>query len=72
MEEGEIQVDSIQLIGFPDITPELACELGFLGALDLLNVAKHGRGESVYLIKFHYVRPRAERMGQLTVSFGIS
>jgi hypothetical protein len=24
MEEGEIQVDSIELIGFPDITPELA------------------------------------------------
>ena len=24
MEEGEIQVDSIQPIGFPDITPELA------------------------------------------------
>jgi len=31
MEEGEIQVDSIQPIGFPDITPELARESGFLG-----------------------------------------
>ena len=28
MEEGEIQVDSIQPIGFPDITPELARESG--------------------------------------------
>ena len=45
MEEGEIQVDSIEPIGFPDITPELARESGFLGVLDLLEVAKHGRGE---------------------------
>jgi hypothetical protein len=53
MEEGEIQVDSIQPIGFPDITPELARESGFLGVLHLLKVAKHGRGENIYLIRFH-------------------
>jgi hypothetical protein len=64
MEEGEIQVDSIHTIGFPDITPELARESGFLGVLDLLKVAKHGRGENIYLIRFHYVRPRAKRIGQ--------
>ena len=64
MEEGEIQVDSIQPIGFPDITPELARESGFLGVLDLLKVAKHGRGENIYLIRFHYVRPLAKRIGQ--------
>ena len=64
MEEGEIQVDSIQPIGLPDITPELARESGFLGVLDLLKVAKHGRGENIYLIRFHYVRPRAKRIGQ--------
>ena len=64
MEEGEIQVDSIQQIGIPDITPELARESGFLGVLDLLKVAKHGRGENIYLIRFHYVRPRAKRKGQ--------
>jgi hypothetical protein len=61
MEEGEIEVDEIQAIGFPDITPELARESGFLGVLDLLKVAKHGRGENIYLIRFHYVRPRARR-----------
>ena len=33
MEEGEIEVDSIQPIGFPDITPELARESGFLDTL---------------------------------------
>ena len=41
MEEGEIEADSIQPIGFPDITHELARESGFLGVLDLLKVAKH-------------------------------
>jgi hypothetical protein len=47
MEQGEIQIDSIELIGLPDITPELARESGFLGVLDLLKVAKHGRGEKI-------------------------
>ena len=57
MEEGEIEVDSIETIGFPDITPELARESGFLGVLDLLKVAKHGKGENIYFIRFHYVPP---------------
>ncbi|MBI4472464.1 MAG: ASCH domain-containing protein [Acidobacteria bacterium] len=58
MEEGEIEVDSITPIGFPDIAPELARQSGFLGVLDLLKVAKHGKGENIYLIQFHYVPPR--------------
>jgi len=57
MEEGEIEVDSIETIGLPDITPRLARESGFLGVLDLLKVAKHGQGETIYLIRFHYVAP---------------
>ena len=57
MEEGEIEVDSIEPIGFPDISPELARESGFLGVLDLLKVAKHGKGENIYLVRFHYVPP---------------
>jgi hypothetical protein len=61
MGEGEIEVDSIEPIGFPDITPELARESGFLGVLDLLKIAKHGRGEKVYLVRFHYIPPRAPR-----------
>jgi len=64
MEEGEIEVDSIEPIGFPDITPELARRSGFLGVLDLLKVAKHGRGEKIYLIEFHYVRPHGKRTEQ--------
>jgi hypothetical protein len=57
MEEGEIEIDSIDPIGFPDITPELARASGFLGVLDLLKVAKHGRGEKIFLVRFHYVPP---------------
>lgn len=61
MEEGEIEVDSIEPIGFSDITPELARASGFLGVLDLLKVAKHGKGEKIYLVRFHYVPPGTRR-----------
>jgi hypothetical protein len=60
MGEGEIEIESITPIGFPDITPELARESGFLGVLDLLKVAKHGKGSNVYLIRFYYLPPRAK------------
>ena len=64
MEEGHIYIDSIEPIGFPDIAPALARESGFLGVLDLLKVAKHGRGQNIYLIRFHYIRPRTKRKSQ--------
>src|SRR5499427_3396990 len=58
MEEGEIEVDAVIPIGLPDITPELARASGFMGVVDLLKVAKHGRDENVYLVRFHYLPPR--------------
>ena len=61
MGEGQIEIESITPIGFPDITPELARESGFLGVLDLLKVAKHGSGNNVYLIRFHYIPPGRKR-----------
>lgn len=61
MGEGEIEIDSVTLIGLSDITPALARESGFLGVLDLLKVAKHGKGDNVYLIRFHYISPRTQR-----------
>jgi hypothetical protein len=61
MDEGEIEVDSITPIGLPDITPELARESGFLGVVDLLKLAKHGKGDRIYLIRFHYIPPRKTR-----------
>jgi hypothetical protein len=30
---------------------------GFKGVVDLLKVAKHGRGENVYQVRFHFVPP---------------
>ena len=57
MEEGHIVVDSIRLISLSDITGELARRSGFEGVVDLLKVAKHGRGQNVYLVDFHYVPP---------------
>jgi hypothetical protein len=58
MEEGQIEVDSITPIGFPDITPQLARASGFLGVLDLLKVAQHGDGEKIYLVRFHFIPPK--------------
>jgi hypothetical protein len=64
MGDGEIKIESITPIGIPDITPELARESGFLGVLDLLKVAKHGKGDHVYLIRFHYIPRRVQRKNQ--------
>lgn len=60
-DQGAIEIDSIETIGFPDITPALALASGFLGVLDLLKVAKHGRGENIYLIRFHYIPDKKKR-----------
>ena len=55
MDEGQIVVDSIVPIRLRDITKELARESGFLNVKDLLGTARHGRGNKVYLIRFHYL-----------------
>ena len=57
MEDGEVEVDSIELIGARDVTAELAQESGFLDLADLLKVARHGTGENIYLVRFHYIEP---------------
>jgi hypothetical protein len=54
MDEGEIEVDSIRVITLADITPELARRSGFKDVDDLLSIAKHGRGDNIYLIRFRY------------------
>jgi hypothetical protein len=55
MEGGQIEIDSIEQIEMEDITAELARESGFNGVVDLLKIAKHGPGENVYLVRFHYL-----------------
>ena len=57
MDEGHIVVDSIESIRRQDITRDLARESGFSSVKELLETAKHGRGENVYLIRFHYLPP---------------
>ena len=59
MEEGYIVVDSIAPISLSDVTNDLARESGFESVDDLLQIARHGSGEKVYLIRFHYLRPGA-------------
>jgi len=57
MDEGHIVVDSITPIERADITSDLARESGFSSVEDLLEIAKHGSGDDVYLIRFHYLPP---------------
>ena len=59
MDDGHVVVDSITPIALEDITFDLARESGFASVEDLLKIAKHGRGENVYLIRFHYLPPGA-------------
>ena len=51
---GEIEVDALRRIELADVTPALARKSGFDGVVDLLKIAKHGPGEKVYLVEFHY------------------
>jgi hypothetical protein len=57
MDDGHIVVDSITKIRLKDITSDLAQESGFSSVKDLLAMAKHGPGDNVYLIRFHYLPP---------------
>jgi hypothetical protein len=59
MDKGHIVVDSIVPIRLRDITYDLARESGFSSVEDLLETAKHGRGDNVYLIRFRYLPPGA-------------
>lgn len=49
---GAIEVTRMSEIDFADITPALARQSGFTGVVDLLKVARHGRGERVFLVEF--------------------
>jgi hypothetical protein len=57
MDDGSIVVDSIVPIKMKDITYDLARESGFESVEALLAMAKHGRGNKIFLIRFHYLPP---------------
>lgn len=59
MDDGHIVVDSIERIRLKDVTYDLARESGFDSVEDLLQIARHGKGAKMYLIRFHYLRPGA-------------
>ncbi len=59
MDDGSIVVDSIAPIDLSDVTYDLARESGFESVEDLLKIAKHGSGDNVYLVRFHYLPPGA-------------
>ena len=52
-------MDSIEPISLKRITNDLARESGFESVADLLRTAKHGSGQKVDLIRFHYLPPGA-------------
>lgn len=52
---GRVHVTRIQHVDLDDITDEIARRSGFKDLNDLMSVARHGSGESVYLIDFVYV-----------------
>jgi hypothetical protein len=52
LEDGHIVVTRIRRIGISDITPELARASGFAGVVDLLKIARHGKGQNAYLVDF--------------------
>lgn len=55
MDDGHVVVDSIERIRMRDIGSDLARESGFSSVADLLQIAKHGKGRNVYLVRFHYL-----------------
>ena len=59
MDEGHVVIDSIEPIKIKDVTYDLARESGFETVKDLLGIAKHGPGNKVFLIRFHYLPPGA-------------
>ena len=54
MGAGHIEVQSIRPITLEDVTPQLARRSGFKGVVELLEIARHGRGQNIYLIDFRY------------------
>jgi len=51
---GEIEVTSIEAIPVERLTDEIARESGFEDLASLLEVAQHGRGETVFIVRFVY------------------
>lgn len=57
MDDGHVVVDSIEPMEPDQLTCDLAGESGFQSVEELLQVARHGKGEQMFLVRFHYLPP---------------
>lgn len=64
--QGAIVVDKIRETRLDDITPALARHCGFESLVDLMKVAKHGPGERVFVIDFHFDSGAGARLAPAT------
>jgi len=60
MEEGEIEVDSTEPIGLPDISPQLARRVGFPWGGRSSQGCHDGKVRNIYLVRFHYLGRRSK------------
>ncbi len=51
---GAVVIDAVDEIGCEDISAALAVESGFENVETLMNTARHGTGERVFVVRFHY------------------
>jgi hypothetical protein len=61
MEEGLIEVQSVEPIAAEAITADLARESGFPSLDALLEVAHHGSSKTAFLVQFRYLAPGEKR-----------
>ena len=61
MEEGLIEVLSVEPIDADAITADLARESGFASLDALLAVARHGSSKTTFLVRFRYLAPGDKR-----------
>lgn len=54
---GHIEVTRLQEVDLADVTEAMAREGGFTNLEALMETARHGRGERVFIVDFEFVGP---------------
>ena len=57
--DGFVEVTSLTEVDLSDVTDEMARAGGFDSLNALMAVARHGRGERVFVVEFRFVGPEA-------------
>lgn len=55
LQGGEIEVTRLREVDLGDVTESMAREGGFASLADLMQTARHGRGERVFIVDFVFV-----------------